>query len=85
MHGNERYGYFEDSDFRPKIEKCTQFSEMVRFWTVASKIPASVCIYIYIYIYTDLSLRAGCWEHSLLDQPTEGGIFDATDSILIYK
>ena len=33
---------FKDLDFRSKIEKCKQFSKMVRFWTVASKIPASV-------------------------------------------
>ena len=42
MHGNGRYGHYKDSDFRPKLEKCEQCPEMVRFWTVASKIPPSV-------------------------------------------
>ena len=44
MHGNVIFGHFEDSGFRPKIEKCKQFSKMVRFWTVASKIPPSVVL-----------------------------------------
>ena len=42
MHGNGRYGHFLDLVFRSKIEKCKQFSEMVRFWTVASKIPPTL-------------------------------------------
>ena len=33
---------FEDVDFRPKIKKCKQLSEMVRFGTVASKVPPTL-------------------------------------------
>ena len=42
MHGNEIFCYFKDLDFRSKIEKCKQFTKMVRCWTVASKIPPSI-------------------------------------------
>ena len=42
MHGILIFSHFRDSDFWLKIEKCNQFVEMVRFWTVASKIPPSV-------------------------------------------
>ena len=31
-------------DFGSKIEKCKQFLEMVKFWTVASKIPPTLLI-----------------------------------------
>ena len=33
MHEDGRYGYYKDSDFRSKLEKCKHFFETIRFGT----------------------------------------------------
>ena len=64
MHGNCRYGHFKDSVFRPKIEKCKQFSEMVRFWTVASKIPPTLCMKIRRQRFLEVGGCSAALSHS---------------------